>query len=210
LIEPAAPPWVVVAAELNQIETARADITKRGYAVHICCGRRKLRGVRIVNGRRVRARGTESIVERPVIPPYLFVELDWDDDGPRLAALDRRVRSWAPLARAKGVDHLLKPAGGGTAPALISAELIDRLRRDEAEGKFDDPTCRRGKRLARDDLKVGAAVRVVASEEAGSPFESFLGTLEAVGTEEARVLLNIFGRLTPVTLPAGNLEIVDC
>lgn len=133
-------------------------------------------------------------VEREFFPCYLFV-LDQGQGVPVMRS-------------APGVSHVVKC---GEAPAMIAQKFIDRIKARETEGTSPD-----GKRteryvdlgwqhsLVQRELYVnGEAVRVT-----DGPFASFDGVFSewTRRDQRANVLVQIFGRETPVELELSQFE----
>lgn len=94
---------------------------------------------------------------------------------------------WDLVAHTRGVTGFVGPAG--TATALTPEEV----KRNGLE-KID---------IAEFDIQVGDSVRVISGA-----LESFIGEVEDVNAEHAklRVLVQMFGRLTPVELEFSQVE----
>ncbi len=126
---------------------------------------------------RLRRSRWADVVE-PLFPRYLFVSVEVGE------------QALAPVSSTRGVSAVPRfGARYAEAPAL----LIDRLRaREDAAGLHV---------LADARLAPGDRLTVIAG-----PFEGFEAVFQASsGTERARVLLEVLGRLTEVTLPRGYL-----
>lgn len=126
-------------------------------------------------------KGTRRVrnVERPVWLGYVFVSVVPSDE------------TWAGLTRVKGVQGIL---GSGDGPLSINAKEVSELMGLVQKGAFDE------KRASR-PFKPGSTVMI----ESG-PFASFDAVLEGyVGTRAARVLVAIFGRVTPVELDLAQI-----
>jgi len=183
---PEQPPWVVVISKPSAEEVAERSLRQAGYRVYLPRYRKVIRGTRLdERGRRVRPRG--EIVMRPLFPSYLFAEVD---------CLSR----WSSLKRANGIADLI---WRGEVAAEMKAIVIDQLREAEQSGLFDEARPS-SKRIRRNDLPIGAEVRVL-----DGPFSSFIGKLASLDeTGRAKALLDIFGRETPIEIDQDALELV--
>jgi transcriptional antiterminator NusG len=122
--------------------------------------------------------GRKQVVSKKVFPGYLMVRLDLDDD------------SWYVVRNTPGVTGFV---GLGARPSPLSrreVENILQVKADDAEGT----TKRQRPRL---EYEVGESVRVKEG-----PFADFSGTIAEINEDQLKlkVLVNIFGRETPVEL----------
>ena len=120
--------------------------------------------------------GKKVTVERKKFPGYILVRLYMDDD------------SWYAVRNTPGVTGFV---GSGTKPTPLSRREVERIlgvAKDEA--KKDKPTFKPA-------WEVGETVRVVEG-----PFADFNGMIEDINVDQSkvRVLVDIFGRETPVEL----------
>ena len=118
----------------------------------------------------------------PLFPGYLFVKLD--------LARDR----WRSVNGTFGVASLVMQ---GDRPAPLPRGFVEELRGAcDAQGVFS---------FGR-DIRPGEAVRVLSG-----PLADFVGELECLdGPGRVRVLLDILGRATSVTLPRDQIIPADC
>jgi transcriptional antiterminator NusG len=122
--------------------------------------------------------GQRRIIERRVFPGYILVEMVLDDD------------SWYVVRNTPGVTGFV---GSGTAPTPLQPEEVDKiLKRMEAEVP-----------KVKISFKVGQKVRIVEG-----PFEDFMGTVDEIDLDRTRVrvLVNFFGRETPIELDFLQVE----
>ena len=122
--------------------------------------------------------GRKQVVSKKVFPGYLLCRLDLDDD------------SWYVVRNTPGVTGFV---GLGARPSPLSrreVENILQVKADDAEGK----TQRSRPRL---EYETGESVRVKEG-----PFADFSGTIAEINEDQLKlkVLVNIFGRETPVEL----------
>jgi len=122
--------------------------------------------------------GHRRTVERRVFPGYILVEMLLDED------------SWYVVRNTPGVTGFV---GSGNKPTALRQEEVDRiLKRMEAEAP-----------KIKVNFKIGQKVRIVEG-----PFEDFTGTVDEIDTDRARarVLVNFFGRETPIELDFLQVE----
>jgi transcriptional antiterminator NusG len=122
--------------------------------------------------------GTRRTIERRVFPGYILVEMLLDED------------SWYVVRNTPGVTGFV---GSGNKPTALRQEEVDKiLKRMEAEAP-----------KIKVNFKVGQKVRIVEG-----PFEDFTGTVDDIDTDRARVrvLVNFFGRETPIELDFLQVE----
>lgn len=122
--------------------------------------------------------GQRRVTERRVFPGYILVQMIMDED------------SWYVVRNTPGVTGFV---GSGTKPIPLRQEEVDKiLKRMEAEAP-----------KVKVNFKTGQKVRIVEG-----PFEDFMGTVDEIDTDRARVrvLVNFFGRETPVELDFLQVE----
>lgn len=122
--------------------------------------------------------GARRTIERRVFPGYILVEMLLDED------------SWYVVRNTPGVTGFV---GSGNKPTALRQEEVDKiLKRMEAEAP-----------KIKVNFKVGQKVRIVEG-----PFEDFTGTVDDIDTDRARVrvLVNFFGRETPIELDFLQVE----
>ena len=121
--------------------------------------------------------GKKVIVQKKVFPGYLLCRLDLDDD------------SWYVVRNTPGVTGFV---GSGAKPTPLSRRDVERFLGVPLEGD-DAPK----KTKPRHEYETGESVRVKEG-----PFADFTGTIAEINDVQLRlkVLVNIFGRETPVEL----------
>jgi transcriptional antiterminator NusG len=126
--------------------------------------------IEVKNGKRVP-------VQRKVYPGYLLTRAELDDD------------SWSVIRQTPGVTSFVGP---GTKPTPLSREEIEGILQVRPEGVEGKPKVR-----ARLEHEVGETVRVKEG-----PFADFSGQIAEINEDQLKlkVLVNIFGRETPVEL----------
>ncbi len=125
--------------------------------------------------------GKKQVVSKKVFPGYLLVRLDLDDD------------SWYVVRNTPGVTGFV---GLGARPTPLSRKEVEGILQVEVAAETDGAGGR--KRPARGmEYEVGESVRVKEG-----PFADFTGTIAEINEDQLKlkVLVNIFGRETPVEL----------
>jgi transcriptional antiterminator NusG len=122
--------------------------------------------------------GKRRTVERRVFPGYILVEMRMDED------------SWYVVRNTPGVTGFV---GMGNEPTPLRPEevkqIMDRMSQETPVVKVN--------------FKVGEKVRIV-----DGPFNDFIGTVAAIDPDKSkvRVMVNFFGRDTPVELDFLEVE----
>ncbi len=122
--------------------------------------------------------GKKVTVQKKVFPGYLLVRCDLDDD------------TWGAIRNTPGVTGFVGP---GTKPTPLSRREVENILQVKAEGA-DAPAKRSRPRL---EYEVDETVRVKEG-----PFADFSGQIAEINEDQLKlkVLVNIFGRETPVEL----------
>ncbi len=122
--------------------------------------------------------GKKVIVQKKVFPGYLLCRCDLDDD------------SWSVIRNTPGVTGFVGP---GTKPTPLSRREVESILQVKVEGGAE-PTKKTRPRL---EYEVGETVRVREG-----PFADFSGQIDEINEDQLKlkVLVNIFGRETPVEL----------
>ncbi|HVA06335.1 MAG TPA: transcription termination/antitermination protein NusG [Acidimicrobiales bacterium] len=122
--------------------------------------------------------GKKVTVQKKVFPGYLLVRCDLDDD------------TWGAIRNTPGVTGFVGP---GTKPTPLSRREVENILQVKAEGP-DAGTKRSRPRL---EYEVDETVRVKEG-----PFADFSGQIAEINEDQLKlkVLVNIFGRETPVEL----------
>lgn len=125
--------------------------------------------------------GKKKIVKRKVFPGYVLVEIVMTDD------------SWYVVRNTPGVTGFVGSAGAGSKPTpLLPEEVTQLMKRMGVEEKRVDF-----------DFEIGETVRVKEG-----PFANFTGSVEEMDKDRSKlkVLVNMFGRDTPVELDFTQIE----
>jgi transcriptional antiterminator NusG len=116
--------------------------------------------------------GKRKILEKKIFPGYVLVEMMVTED------------SWYVVRNTPNVTGFI---GFGTRPTPISVDEVKRLKRKMGEEipKF------------KIDFKMGDSVKIT-----DGPFKDFDGVVDGIDEQKGKikVLVNMFGRETPVTL----------
>jgi transcription termination/antitermination protein NusG len=128
--------------------------------------------------------GKKQVVSKKVFPGYLLVRMDLDDD------------SWYVVRNTPGVTGFVGPSGAKPTP-LAKKEVEDILGVAKPEGAVAEKKVR-----PRVEFEEGEQVRVVTG-----PFADFNGAISEIDIDRSKlkVLVNIFGRETPVELEFGQV-----
>jgi len=122
--------------------------------------------------------GKKVTVQKKVFPGYLLVRCDLDDD------------TWGAIRNTPGVTGFVGP---GTKPTPLSRREVENILQVKVEG-VEATTKQRRPRL---EYEVDETVRVKEG-----PFADFSGQIAEINEDQLKlkVLVNIFGRETPVEL----------
>lgn len=125
--------------------------------------------------------GKRKISKRKIFPGYVMVEMILNDDSYRV------------VRNTPGVTGFVGSVGIGSKPIPLTDAEADQII-SQMEG--DQPRIRI-------DLVPGEKVRVMVG-----PFENFMGTVDDVNYEKAkiRVMISMFGRETPIELEYFQIE----
>lgn len=118
--------------------------------------------------------GRKQVVQKKVFPGYLLCRMDLNDD------------SWYVVRNTPGVTGFV---GSGTKPTPLSDREINKILQVKPEDKK--------KLRPRLEFEEQESVRVISG-----PFANFTGTISEINVDQSKlkVLVNIFGRETPVEL----------
>jgi len=127
--------------------------------------------------------GKKVVVQKKMFPGYLLIRCELDDD------------SWYVIRNTPGVTGFV---GAGNKPSPLPRREVDRFLSVKAED--DETPTRRSK--PRSEYELHESVRVKEG-----PFADFSGEIVEINTDQLKlkVLVNIFGRETPVELEFGQV-----
>jgi transcription termination/antitermination protein NusG len=128
--------------------------------------------------------GRKVVVQKKVFPGYLLVRMDLDDD------------SWYVVRNTPGVTGFV---GSGAKPTPLTRKEVEEILGVKPVGPGGAPPKAARPRL---EFEVGEQVRVVTG-----PFAEFNGVISEIDVDRSKVkvLVNIFGRETPVELEFGQV-----
>ncbi|EWG09233.1 transcription termination/antitermination protein NusG [Cytobacillus firmus] len=125
--------------------------------------------------------GKKKVVKRKVFPGYVLVEIVMTDD------------SWYVVRNTPGVTGFVGSAGSGSKPTPLLPEEVTHILKHMGveEARFDI------------NFEIGETVKVKEG-----PFANFTGSIEDIDKDKAKikVLVNMFGRDTPVELDFSQIE----
>jgi transcriptional antiterminator NusG len=129
--------------------------------------------------------GRNVVVQKKVFPGYLLVRQELDDD------------SWYVVRNTPGVTGFV---GSGAKPTPLSRREVEDIL---GVGKVEGAEVAQKKARPRLEFEIGEQVRVVAG-----PFADFNGAISEIDVDRSKlkVLVNIFGRETPVELEFGQVS----
>ncbi len=125
--------------------------------------------------------GKKQVVSKKVFPGYLLVRMDLDDD------------SWYVVRNTPGVTGFV---GLGARPTPLSRKEVESILQVESAPETEGGAAK-GRRTRGFEYEMGESVRVREG-----PFADFSGTIAEINEDQLKlkVLVNIFGRETPVEL----------
>ena len=128
--------------------------------------------------------GAKRVVQKKLYPGYLYIRMDLNDD------------SWYVVRNTPGVTGFV---GSGSRPVHLSRKEVEEI----LGVAIDDDTAQPEKKMRPRHLyETGEQVRVV-----NGPFAEFNGIISEIDVDRSKlkVLVNIFGRETPVELEFGDV-----
>ncbi len=122
--------------------------------------------------------GKKVVVQKKMFPGYLVVRVRLNDDA------------WYIIRNTPGITNIVGPPGGRPSPLL--RKEVEKFLQVKVEGEQAPSRTK-----ARFEFEVGESVRVKEG-----PFADFSGEVREINEEQlkVKVLVNIFGRETPVEL----------
>jgi len=173
--------WFVLNAQSGHEKKVQTNILTRIKNLHL---EEKVYEVIIPTDEVVEIRNGKKVnIEKKTFPGYVLVRMDLDDT------------TWYEIRNTPSVIGFV---GSGKVPIPLSKREVERIlgTNEEIEVKKESPKCK-------PDFEVGETVRVTTG-----PFADFNGIIEEINLDQSKVtvLVNIFGRETPVEL--GFTDIV--
>lgn len=162
--------WYVVHAYSGHENKVAEALKQRAETLNLTD---KILGILIPTQEKIQIkRGTRKTVSEKIFPGYMLVQMELTDD------------SWLAVRTTQGVTGFV---GVGNKPTALPKHEVKAIM------KYMTQTAPSYKA----DYVEGEAVRIV-----DGPFNDFLGTVNAINEEKGQVevLVNIFGRETPVSL----------
>lgn len=125
--------------------------------------------------------GKTKTIKRKVFPGYVLVEIVMTDD------------SWYVVRNTPGVTGFVCSAGSGSKPTPLLPEEADRILK--SMGMVE--------KRAEADFEIGETVMVKEG-----PFADFSGKVDEMDNDKgkAKVMVNMFGRETPVEVDFNQIE----
>jgi len=173
--------WFVLNAQSGHEKKVRTNILTRIKNLHL---EDKVYDVVIPTDEVVEIRNGKKVnLEKKTFPGYVLVRMDLDDT------------TWYEI---RNTPSIIGFVGSGKRPIPLSRREIERIlgSNEEVEVKKESPKFK-------PDFEIGETVRVTTG-----PFADFNGIIEEINLDQSKVtvLVNIFGRETPVEL--GFTDIV--
>ena len=122
--------------------------------------------------------GKRKIVQRRMMPCYVFVKMDYNND------------MWHIITNTRGVTGFVGPLGR---PLPLTDEEVKRMHLEKPATVVTD-------------FQIGESVKIIDGS-----LEGFIGTIDAldVAQGKCKVIVPMFGRLTPVELELYQIERAD-
>ena len=126
----------------------------------------------------VEKNGKRKIVQRRMMPCYVFVKMDYNND------------MWHIITNTRGVTGFVGPLGR---PLPLTDEEVKRMHLEKPATVVTD-------------FQIGESVKIIDGS-----LEGFIGTIDAldVAQGKCKVIVSMFGRLTPVELELYQIERAD-
>jgi|APTNR8051073442_1049403.scaffolds.fasta_scaffold12219_3 transcriptional antiterminator NusG len=130
--------------------------------------------------------GKKTVVKKKVFPGYVLIRMDLDDD------------TWYVIRNTPGVTGFV---GAGQKPNPLTKKEVENILGTGETGEKGQPAVATKSR-PRLDFEVGEQVRVTSG-----PFADFNGAISEIDVDRSKlkVLVDIFGRETPVELEFGQV-----
>ena len=162
--------WYVVHAYSGHEKKVGEALKQRAQTLHLT---NKILTVLIPSQEKIQIkRGQRKTVREKIFPGYMLVQMELTDDA------------WLAVRTTQGVTGFV---GMSSKPTPLPRHEVEAIQKymNQSEPQF------------KVDFVEGEAVKIT-----DGPFADFLGTVESIDEEKGQVevLVNIFGRETPVTL----------
>ena len=130
--------------------------------------------------------GKKTVVKKKVFPGYVLIRMELDDD------------TWYVIRNTPGVTGFV---GAGQKPNPLTKKEVENILGTGETGEKGQPAVA-AKSRPRLDFEVGEQVRVTSG-----PFADFNGAISEIDVDRSKlkVLVDIFGRETPVELEFGQV-----
>ncbi|HEY5684398.1 MAG TPA: transcription termination/antitermination protein NusG [Acidimicrobiia bacterium] len=171
--------WYVIHSYSGYENKVKANLETRTRSMHM---EDRIFEVRIPMEDVVEFKGGKKVtVPKKVFPGYILVRMRLDDD------------SWYAVRNTPGVTGFV---GGSNKPTPLSRREVERFLGVQKEEEKPKPRFKPA-------FEVGDMVRVVTG-----PFADFNGRIEGIDLDQSKVtvLVNIFGRDTPVELGFEDIQ----
>ncbi len=131
--------------------------------------------------------GKKTVVKKKVFPGYVLIRMDLDDD------------TWYVIRNTPGVTGFV---GAGQKPNPLRKKEVENILGTGEVDEKGEPAPTPTKSKPRLDFEVGEQVRVTTG-----PFADFNGAISEIDVDRSKlkVLVDIFGRETPVELEFGQV-----
>jgi len=162
--------WYVVHAYSGHEKKVAEALKQRAQTLHLT---NKVLTVLIPSQEKIQIRrGQRKTVREKIFPGYMLVQMEMCDDA------------WLAVRTTQGVTGFV---GMSSKPTPLPRHEVEAIQKymDQAEPQF------------KADFVEGEAVKIT-----DGPFADFLGTVDSIDEEkgQVKVLINIFGRETPVEM----------
>lgn len=178
--------WYIVVANPRCEMRVQSGLIDKGFAVYV--PQYKLERI-------IPRKGIRKIFDRVLFARYLFVSAPYG--------------SWPRITSTDGVQGLVRDCGLSGKPMTVSDRAIRILMDSQNAGDFDVWLSREGETIPRRQaMKMarpfGPGSRVKVNS---GPFASFFATVvEALAGNQAKILVEIFGRATPLEIDLAALR----
>lgn len=178
--------WYVVCTNPRCEMRVQSGLVDKGFAVYV--PQYKLERI-------IPRKGIRKTFNRVLLPRYAFVSAPYG--------------SWPRITSTDGVQGLVRDCGLSGKPMTVSNHAIKILMDSQNAGDFDVWLSKEGERIPRRQAEkmarpFGAGSRVKVSS---GPFASFFATVvEALAGNQAKILVEIFGRATPLEIDLAALQ----